>query len=69
MGEHGQGDVPVPAGIPADLVLIQAALVLAGRTENCQIGVFAAYSSVRALVDRELYLPKSWTGILRFQRK
>ncbi|WP_405984223.1 IS701 family transposase [Streptomyces sp. NBC_00872] len=35
----------------------------AGRTENCQIGVFAAYSSDkgRALVDRELYLPKSWT--------
>jgi SRSO17 transposase len=36
----------------------------AGRTENCQIGVFAAYASDRgrALVDRELYLPKSWTG-------
>ncbi|AVH61041.1 IS701 family transposase [Streptomyces dengpaensis] len=35
----------------------------AGRTENCQIGVFAAYTSARgrALVDRELYLPKSWT--------
>uniref|UniRef100_UPI0038D5113D IS701 family transposase n=1 Tax=Streptomyces europaeiscabiei TaxID=146819 RepID=UPI0038D5113D len=35
-----------------------------GRTENCQIGVFAAYASARgrALVDRELYLPKSWTG-------
>ncbi|MFH9402603.1 IS701 family transposase [Streptomyces sp. NPDC017638] len=35
----------------------------AGRTENCQIGVFAAYASSkgRALVDRELYLPKSWT--------
>ncbi|MCG3040614.1 IS701 family transposase [Streptomyces sp. S1A] len=36
----------------------------AGRTENCQIGVFAAYASQRgrALVDRELYLPKSWTA-------
>ena len=36
----------------------------AGRTENCQIGVFAAYASAagRALVDRELYLPKSWTS-------
>jgi SRSO17 transposase len=36
----------------------------AGRTENCQIGVFAAYASRtgRALVDRELYLPKSWTS-------
>lgn len=35
----------------------------AGRTENRQIGVFAAYatSKGRALVDRELYLPKSWT--------
>ncbi|MCY0924311.1 IS701 family transposase [Streptomyces sp. H27-G5] len=34
-----------------------------GRTENCQIGVFAAYASTagRALVDRELYLPNSWT--------
>ncbi|ONK10563.1 transposase-like protein [Streptomyces sp. MP131-18] len=36
----------------------------AGRTENCRIGVFAAYTSPtgRALVDRELYLPKSWTS-------
>jgi SRSO17 transposase len=35
----------------------------AGRTENCQIGVFLAYASSRghALVDRELYLPQSWT--------
>ncbi|MFE7438655.1 IS701 family transposase [Streptomyces tendae] len=35
----------------------------AGRTENCQIGVFAAYATTRghALVDRELYLPQSWT--------
>lgn len=35
----------------------------AGRIENCQIGVFLAYASPhgRALVDRELYLPKSWT--------
>lgn len=35
----------------------------AGRTENCQIGVFAAYATAlgRALVDRELYLPKTWT--------
>ncbi|WP_413801362.1 transposase [Streptomyces iranensis] len=34
----------------------------AGRTVNCQIGVFAAYATTRArvLVDRELYLPKSW---------
>ncbi|MGW2110526.1 IS701 family transposase [Streptomyces sp. NPDC001948] len=34
----------------------------AGRTENCQIGVFAAYATARgrALVDRELYIPRSW---------
>jgi SRSO17 transposase len=34
-----------------------------GKVDNCQIGVFAAYASPRgrALVDRELYLPKSWT--------
>ncbi|MDX8037653.1 IS701 family transposase [Lentzea sp. BCCO 10_0856] len=35
----------------------------AGRTENCQLGVFLAYatSKGRTLIDRELYLPKSWT--------
>jgi SRSO17 transposase len=35
----------------------------AGRVENCQLGVFLGYASPkgRALVDRELYLPKSWT--------
>lgn len=35
----------------------------AGRIENCQIGTFLAYASPhgRALVDRELYLPRSWT--------
>ncbi|MGW2531260.1 IS701 family transposase [Streptomyces sp. NPDC001595] len=35
----------------------------AGRTENCQIGVFLAYASDRGrtLVDRRLYLPTSWT--------
>jgi SRSO17 transposase len=34
----------------------------AGRTENCQIGVFLTYASARghALIDRELYLPASW---------
>lgn len=34
----------------------------AGRIENSQIGVFLAYSSPRgrALIDRELYLPKDW---------
>jgi SRSO17 transposase len=35
----------------------------AGRTENCQIGVFLAYASAHghALIDRELYIPQSWT--------
>jgi SRSO17 transposase len=35
----------------------------AGRVENCQLGVFVAYASPkgRALIDRELYLPRSWT--------
>ena len=34
----------------------------AGRIENCQIGVFLALASSkgRALIDRELYMPKSW---------
>ena len=35
----------------------------AGRAENCQAGVFAAYVTPdggRALIDRQLYLPKSW---------
>ena len=34
----------------------------AGRTENCQVGVFLAYASPHghALIDRELYLPQSW---------
>ena len=34
----------------------------AGRTENCQVGVFLAYASKygHALIDRELYLPQSW---------
>jgi SRSO17 transposase len=36
----------------------------AGRIENCQVGVFVAYTSLggRALVDRELYLPAEWAG-------
>jgi SRSO17 transposase len=34
-----------------------------GKVDNCQIGVFLAYASSkgRALIDRELYLPTSWT--------
>ncbi|WP_280309465.1 IS701 family transposase [Nocardia abscessus] len=35
-----------------------------GRVENCQLGIFLAYSGEwgQALIDRELYLPESWTG-------
>jgi SRSO17 transposase len=35
----------------------------AGRIENCQLGVFLTYVTAtgRALIDRELYLPVSWT--------
>ena len=35
---------------------------IAGRIENCQIGVFLAYAGPHGhtLVDRALYLPKSW---------
>jgi SRSO17 transposase len=36
----------------------------AGRVENCQVGVFLAFAvpgGGRALIDRELYLPQSWT--------
>jgi SRSO17 transposase len=35
----------------------------AGRIENCQIGVFLGYATAtaRTFLDRELYLPKSWT--------
>lgn len=36
----------------------------AGRTENCQVGVFLVYASSNGhtFIDRELYLPKSWTS-------
>ena len=35
----------------------------AGRVENCQVAVFLTYAAPRghALIDRELYLPRSWT--------
>src|SRR5215213_11548617 len=36
----------------------------AGKTENCQVGVFLAYASSRgqAFIDRELYLPEEWAS-------
>ena len=37
---------------------------MAGRIENCQIGVFLAYAGAhgRVFLDRELYLPQKWAG-------
>jgi SRSO17 transposase len=35
----------------------------AGKTENCQVGVFLCYASAnkgQAFIDRELYLPEEW---------
>ena len=39
----------------------------AGRTENCQIGVFLAYAPRHghALIDRELYLPRVLDRVIR----
>ena len=36
----------------------------AGRIENCQVAVYLTYAAPggHALIDRELYLPRSWTG-------
>ncbi len=35
-----------------------------GKVENCQVGVFAAYTSPTgyALIDKRLYLPEKWFG-------
>ncbi len=42
-----------------------------GKVANCQAGMFLAYVSPlgRALVDKRLYLPESWTsaGLSAFQ--
>ena len=37
-----------------------------GKHENCQVGVFLAYATPGgvALVDRDLYLPTSWTQVV-----
>lgn len=37
---------------------------LTGQNENCQVMVMLSYASVHghAYIDRELYLPQSWTG-------
>lgn len=43
----------------------------AGRIENCQLGVFLAYASPRGrvLLDRELYLPRTWCDDLPRRRE
>jgi SRSO17 transposase len=43
----------------------------AGRIENCQIGVFLADAGAtgRTFIDRELYLPQSWTADLDRRRE
>ncbi len=36
----------------------------AGRIENAQVAVYLTYAGARghAMIDRELYLPRSWTS-------
>jgi SRSO17 transposase len=43
---------------------LRAIVLLARKITNCQLGIFLAYASPkgRALVDRELHLPRSWAG-------
>jgi SRSO17 transposase len=42
-----------------------------GKEENCQVGVFLGYATERGhtLLDRRLYLPKSWTQDVRRRRE
>jgi SRSO17 transposase len=44
---------------------------LTGQIENCQVGVFLAYISSKgqSLLDRRLYLPKSWTTVRQRRKK
>ncbi len=46
----------------------------AGKLDNCQVGVFLAYSSLipaqtQVLVDRELYVPEEWISDLARRRE
>jgi SRSO17 transposase len=46
----------------------------AGKLENCQVGVFLAYSSLvpaetQVLVDRKLYLPEEWISDVARRRE
>ena len=69
MGEvGGVAGRPAAAGFDAPVVLPDRVRIvdsgMAGRIENCQIGIFLAYAGLRgtALLDWELHLPESWTG-------
>jgi len=44
---------------------------LTGQIENCQVGVFLAYISSKgqSLIDRRLYLPKTWTRVRQRRKK
>nr|WP_268890205.1 IS701 family transposase [Gloeocapsopsis dulcis] len=44
---------------------------LTGQIENCQVGVFLAYISSKgqSLIDRRLYLPKSWSTVCKRRKK
>lgn len=44
---------------------------LTGQIENCQVAVFMAYlsSTGQALIDRRLYLPKSWSSSPKKRKK
>src|SRR6266545_1178852 len=60
--------VPIEAGFPKkgnrSVGVHRQYNDVARRAENVQVGLFLAYASPRgwALVDRELYLPSSWTA-------
>ena len=61
-GTRGRRDWLRQAGPPLGRVQRQHSGT-AVRAENCQLGVFLAYAGEcgRALIDRELHLPRSWT--------
>jgi SRSO17 transposase len=43
----------------------------AGKVDNCQVGVFAAYVSDKgyALIDKRLFIPKKWFTDIYFERR
>jgi SRSO17 transposase len=68
LGDPGYGVlIPMAAGFPkkgkGSVGVHRRYSDTAGRLANVQVGVFLVYASPRgwALVDRELYLPPSWT--------